>query len=104
MARSIGRVILEHRIQSERDRLQSLEKNRNRVLEMVAENESIAAILVEVVPSGGGAVSGSAVFSADRSRMKCWRGPPRPVSRRMPSGCSNRFACCRTRRASIGRA
>src|SRR5580658_3586530 len=49
MARSIGRVILEHRIQSERDRLQSLEKNRNRVLEMVAENESIAAILAEVV-------------------------------------------------------
>jgi len=48
MARSIGRVILEHRIQSERDRLQSLEKNRNRVLEMVAENESIDAILAEV--------------------------------------------------------
>jgi diguanylate cyclase (GGDEF)-like protein len=49
MARSIGRVVLEHRIQSERDRLQSLEKNRNRVLEMVAENESIATILEEVV-------------------------------------------------------
>jgi len=49
MARSIGRVILEHRIQSERDRLQSLEKNRNRVLEMVAENESIGTILEEVV-------------------------------------------------------
>jgi len=49
MARSIGRVVLEHRIQSERDRLQSLEKNRNRVLEMVAENESIATILAEVV-------------------------------------------------------
>ncbi|MGA2882989.1 MAG: EAL domain-containing protein [Bryobacteraceae bacterium] len=49
MARSIGRVVLEHRIQSERDRLQSLEKNRNRVLEMVAENESIAIILEEVV-------------------------------------------------------
>jgi diguanylate cyclase (GGDEF)-like protein/PAS domain S-box-containing protein len=49
MARSIGRVVLEHRIQSERDRLQSLEKNRNRVLEMVAENESIATILDEVV-------------------------------------------------------
>jgi GAF domain-containing protein len=48
MARSIGRVILEHRIQSERDRLQSLEKNRNCVLEMVAENESIEAILTEV--------------------------------------------------------
>jgi diguanylate cyclase (GGDEF)-like protein/PAS domain S-box-containing protein len=48
MARSIGRVILEHRIQSERDRLRSLEKNRNRVLEMVAENESIGAILAEV--------------------------------------------------------
>jgi diguanylate cyclase (GGDEF)-like protein/PAS domain S-box-containing protein len=48
MARSIGRVILEHRIQSERDRLQSLEKNRNSVLEMVAENESIEAILAEV--------------------------------------------------------
>jgi diguanylate cyclase (GGDEF)-like protein/PAS domain S-box-containing protein len=48
MARSIGRVILEHRIQSERDRLQSLEKNRNRVLEMVAENESIDSILAEV--------------------------------------------------------
>ncbi|HTC90319.1 MAG TPA: PAS domain S-box protein, partial [Bryobacteraceae bacterium] len=49
MARSIGRVVLEHRIQSERDRLQSLERNRNRVLEMVAENESIAIILEEVV-------------------------------------------------------
>ncbi len=49
MARSVGRVVLEHRIQSERDRLQSLEKNRNRVLEMVAENESIATILEEVV-------------------------------------------------------
>jgi diguanylate cyclase (GGDEF)-like protein/PAS domain S-box-containing protein len=49
MARSIGRVVLEHRIQSERDRLQNLEKNRNRVLEMVAENESIATILEEVV-------------------------------------------------------
>jgi diguanylate cyclase (GGDEF)-like protein/PAS domain S-box-containing protein len=49
MARSIGRVVLEHRIQSERDRLQSLEKNRNRVLEMVAENESIDTILEEVV-------------------------------------------------------
>jgi diguanylate cyclase (GGDEF)-like protein/PAS domain S-box-containing protein len=49
MARSIGRVVLEHRIQSERDRLQSLEKNRNRVLEMVAENESITTILDEVV-------------------------------------------------------
>jgi diguanylate cyclase (GGDEF)-like protein/PAS domain S-box-containing protein len=49
MARSVGRVVLEHRIQSERDRLQSLEKNRNRVLEMVAENESIATILDEVV-------------------------------------------------------
>jgi diguanylate cyclase (GGDEF)-like protein/PAS domain S-box-containing protein len=49
MARSVGRVVLEHRIQSERDRLQSLEKNRNRVLEMVAENESIASILEEVV-------------------------------------------------------
>jgi len=49
MARSIGRVVLEHRIQSERDRLQSLEKNRSRVLEMVAENESIATILEEVV-------------------------------------------------------
>jgi len=48
MARSIGRVILEHRIQSERDRLQSLEKNRNGVLEMVAENESIDAILAQV--------------------------------------------------------
>lgn len=49
MARSVGRVVLEHRIQSERDRLQSLEKNRSRVLEMVAENESIATILEEVV-------------------------------------------------------
>src|ERR1700722_10528063 len=49
MARSVGRVVLEHRIQSERDRLQSLEKNRNRVLEMVAENERIATILEEVV-------------------------------------------------------
>ena len=49
MARSVGRVVLEHRIQSERDRLQSLEKNRNRVLEMVAENESIDTILAEVV-------------------------------------------------------
>lgn len=49
MARSIGRIVLEHRIQSERDRLQSLEKNRNRVLEMVAENESINKILEEVV-------------------------------------------------------
>jgi diguanylate cyclase (GGDEF)-like protein/PAS domain S-box-containing protein len=49
MACSIGRVVLEHRIQSERDRLQSLEKNRNRVLEMVAENESISTILDEVV-------------------------------------------------------
>ena len=49
MARSIARVVLEHRIQSERDRLQSLEKNRNRVLEMVAENQSIAIILEEVV-------------------------------------------------------
>ncbi|MGA2214119.1 MAG: EAL domain-containing protein [Bryobacteraceae bacterium] len=48
LARSIGRVILEHRIQSERDRLQSLEKNRNSVLEMVAENQSIEAILAEV--------------------------------------------------------
>ena len=48
MARSIGRLILEHRIQSERDRLQSMEKNRNCVLEMVAENESIEAILTEV--------------------------------------------------------
>ena len=48
MARSMGRVILEHRIQSERDRLRSLEKNRNRVLEMVAENESIGSILAEV--------------------------------------------------------
>jgi len=48
MARSIGRVILEHRIQSERDRLQSLEKNRNCVLEMVAENQSIETILAEV--------------------------------------------------------
>ena len=49
MARSVGRVVLEHKIQSERDRLQSLEKNRNRVLEMVAENESIDTILAEVV-------------------------------------------------------
>ena len=49
MARSVGRVVLEHRIQSERDRLQSLERNRNRVLEMVARNESIATILEEVV-------------------------------------------------------
>jgi diguanylate cyclase (GGDEF)-like protein/PAS domain S-box-containing protein len=49
MARSVGRVVLEYRIQSERDRLQSLEKNRNRVLEMVAENESIDTILDEVV-------------------------------------------------------
>jgi diguanylate cyclase (GGDEF)-like protein/PAS domain S-box-containing protein len=49
MARSVGRVVLEHRIQSERDRLQSLERNRNRVLEMVAENESISTILEEVV-------------------------------------------------------
>jgi diguanylate cyclase (GGDEF)-like protein/PAS domain S-box-containing protein len=49
MARSVGRVVLEHRIQCERDRLQSLEKNRNRVLEMVAENESIDTILEEVV-------------------------------------------------------
>jgi diguanylate cyclase (GGDEF)-like protein/PAS domain S-box-containing protein len=49
MARSVGRVVLEHRIQSERDRLQSLEKSRNRVLEMVAENESIDTILAEVV-------------------------------------------------------
>jgi diguanylate cyclase (GGDEF)-like protein/PAS domain S-box-containing protein len=48
MARSIGRVILEYRIQSERDRLRSLEKNRNRVLEMVAGNESIDVILAEV--------------------------------------------------------
>jgi len=48
MARSIGRVILDHRIQSERDRLQILEKNRNRVLEMVAENEGIDTILAEV--------------------------------------------------------
>ena len=49
MARSVGRVVLEHRIQAERDRLQSLERNRNRVLEMVAENESIATILEEIV-------------------------------------------------------
>jgi diguanylate cyclase (GGDEF)-like protein/PAS domain S-box-containing protein len=48
MARSMGRVILEHRIQSERDRLQHLEKNRNCVLEMVAENQSIETILTEV--------------------------------------------------------
>jgi diguanylate cyclase (GGDEF)-like protein/PAS domain S-box-containing protein len=48
MARSIGRVILEQRIQSERDHLRSLEKNRNRVLEMVAENEEIDAILAEI--------------------------------------------------------
>ncbi len=48
MARSIGRVILEYRIQSERDRLRTLEKNRNRVLEMVAGNESIDVILAEV--------------------------------------------------------
>jgi len=48
MARSIGRVILEYRIQSERDRLRSLEKNRNRVLEMVAGNETIDVILAEV--------------------------------------------------------
>ncbi len=48
MARSIGRVVLEYRIQSERDRLRSLEKNRNRVLEMVAGNESIDVILAEV--------------------------------------------------------
>jgi diguanylate cyclase (GGDEF)-like protein/PAS domain S-box-containing protein len=48
LTRSIGRMILEHGIQSERDRLQSLEKNRNRVLEMVAENEGLDLILAEV--------------------------------------------------------
>jgi hypothetical protein len=65
MARSIGRVVLEHRIQSERDRLQSLEKNRNRVLEMVAENESIDTILAEVVRLVEDAMPGSAVLLAD---------------------------------------
>ena len=49
MARSIGRVVLEQRILSERDRLQSMENNRNRVLDMVAENEDIDTILAEVV-------------------------------------------------------
>ncbi len=48
LTRSIGRMILEHGIQSERDRLQSLEKNRNLVLEMVAENEGLDLILAEV--------------------------------------------------------
>jgi diguanylate cyclase (GGDEF)-like protein len=45
MARSLARVVMEHRIHSERKRSENLERSRNRVLEMVAENRSQAAIL-----------------------------------------------------------
>jgi len=49
MARSIGRCVLEHRVNLERQRAESLEKSRNRVLEMVAKNHPLEAILDQVV-------------------------------------------------------
>jgi diguanylate cyclase (GGDEF)-like protein/PAS domain S-box-containing protein len=77
MARSIGRVVLEHRVQSERDRLQSLEKNRNRVLEMVAENENIDAILTEVVHLVEEQCSGALCsLLLLRDEWLCWASAP----------------------------
>jgi diguanylate cyclase (GGDEF)-like protein/PAS domain S-box-containing protein len=49
MARSIGRLVREHRVRSERGRAESLENGRNSVLEMVAQNTPLEAILREVV-------------------------------------------------------
>jgi diguanylate cyclase (GGDEF)-like protein/PAS domain S-box-containing protein len=49
MARSLGRCVLEHRMHAERKKIESLEKSRNRVLEMVAENHALEAILEQVV-------------------------------------------------------
>jgi diguanylate cyclase (GGDEF)-like protein/PAS domain S-box-containing protein len=49
MARSIGRCVLEHRVQSERRKSEILERSRNRVLEMVAKNRDLEAILEQVV-------------------------------------------------------
>ena len=49
MARSMGRCILEHRMHAEREKSENLEKSRNRVLEMVAENHPLQAILGQVV-------------------------------------------------------
>src|SRR6202049_2393927 len=48
MARSLGRCVLEHRVHSERKKSESLEKSRNRVLEMVAENHALENILDQV--------------------------------------------------------
>src|SRR5579871_2660898 len=48
-ARSLGRIVLEHRVHSERKRSENLERSRNRVLEMVAENRSQEAILQGLV-------------------------------------------------------
>jgi len=48
LARSLGRFLFDFRIQSERNRSESLEKDRNRVLEMVTENRSQEAVLREV--------------------------------------------------------
>ena len=49
LARSLGRFILEHRMHSERKRSEGLERSRNRVLEMVAENQSQRTILEALV-------------------------------------------------------
>ncbi len=49
MARSIGRFVLEYRIRSERERSEQLERSRNRVLEMMAENRKLDSTLRQVV-------------------------------------------------------
>jgi diguanylate cyclase (GGDEF)-like protein/PAS domain S-box-containing protein len=48
MARGVGRAILEHRVHAERRGRERLEKSRNRVLEMVAENHSVEASMEQV--------------------------------------------------------
>jgi diguanylate cyclase (GGDEF)-like protein/PAS domain S-box-containing protein len=48
MARGVGRFILEDRIQAERKRSEEVERNRNRVLEMVAEDQPLTPTLTQL--------------------------------------------------------
>jgi diguanylate cyclase (GGDEF)-like protein/PAS domain S-box-containing protein len=82
MALGIGRSILEDRIRSERLAGENLERDRNRVLEMVAENRPLASTLAQVAAMLEGQCSGvfcSVLLLRDGS-LCCEAAPRLPES------------------------
>lgn len=82
MARSIGRSILEDRIRAERIAGENLERDRNRVLEMVAENRPLAKTLAQVAAMLEGQYSGAfcSVLLLKSGRLYCEAAPSLPES------------------------